>query len=120
MGFKKLNNIVGWFVFLIATVVYFLTLENTGYFLLRYYDLAAIFPLRSTALCVARTFLPPLAGTAVEPASAAAKVRINSQFTMRNSQLFFSDRTFRNISLIDFRGRRRCKKWSYSEKQLHF
>ena len=49
-----------------------------GYSLLRYYDLAAIFPLRSTALCVARTFLPPLAGTAVEPASAAAKVRINS------------------------------------------
>ena len=29
MSFKKLNNIVGWFVFLIATVVYVLTLENT-------------------------------------------------------------------------------------------
>ena len=29
MNFKKLNNIVGWFVFLIATIVYFLTLENT-------------------------------------------------------------------------------------------
>ena len=29
MGFKKLNNIVGWFVFFIATIVYFLTLENT-------------------------------------------------------------------------------------------
>ena len=29
MNFKKLNNIVGWFVFLIATVVYFLTLETT-------------------------------------------------------------------------------------------
>ena len=29
MGFKKLNNIVGWLVFLIATIVYFLTLENT-------------------------------------------------------------------------------------------
>ena len=29
MSFKKLNNIVGWFVFLIATIVYVLTLENT-------------------------------------------------------------------------------------------
>lgn len=29
MSFKKLNNIVGWFVFLIATIVYFLTLEPT-------------------------------------------------------------------------------------------
>ena len=29
MSFKKLNNIVGWFVFLIATVVYVLTLETT-------------------------------------------------------------------------------------------
>lgn len=29
MNFKKLNNIVGWGVFLIATIVYFLTLENT-------------------------------------------------------------------------------------------
>ena len=29
MSFKKLNNIVGWFVFFIATLVYFLTLENT-------------------------------------------------------------------------------------------
>lgn len=29
MNFKKLNNIVGWFVFLVATIVYFLTLENT-------------------------------------------------------------------------------------------
>ena len=29
MSFKKLNNIVGWFVFLIATIVYFLTLETT-------------------------------------------------------------------------------------------
>lgn len=29
MSFKKLNNIVGWFVFFIATIVYFLTLENT-------------------------------------------------------------------------------------------
>ncbi len=29
MNFKKLNNIVGWFVFLIATIVYFLTLEST-------------------------------------------------------------------------------------------
>ena len=64
-----------------------------GYSLLRYYDLTAIFPLRSTALYVARTFLPPLAGTAVEPASAAAKVRINSQFTIHNAQLFFADST---------------------------
>ena len=55
------------------------------------------FPLGSAVLCVARTFLPPLAGTAVEPASAAAKVRINSQFTMHNAQLFFSDPAFRNI-----------------------
>ena len=45
-----------------------------GCFLLRYHDLAAIFPLGSAALCVARTFLPPLAGTAVEPASAGAKI----------------------------------------------
>ena len=29
MSFKKLNNIVGWFVFLIATIVYVLTLETT-------------------------------------------------------------------------------------------
>lgn len=29
MSFKKLNNITGWFVFLIATIVYFLTLEHT-------------------------------------------------------------------------------------------
>ncbi|MBR5604721.1 MAG: DUF2723 domain-containing protein [Bacteroidales bacterium] len=29
MSFKKLNNIVGWCVFLIATIVYFLTLEST-------------------------------------------------------------------------------------------
>ena len=29
MSFKKLNNIVGWVVFLIATIVYFLTLEPT-------------------------------------------------------------------------------------------
>ncbi len=29
MSFKKLNNIVGWFVFLVATIVYVLTLENT-------------------------------------------------------------------------------------------
>lgn len=29
MSFKKLNNIVGWCVFLIATIVYFLTLEPT-------------------------------------------------------------------------------------------
>ena len=29
MNFKKLNNITGWLVFLIATVVYFLTLEST-------------------------------------------------------------------------------------------
>ena len=29
MSFKKLNNIVGWGVFLIATIVYVLTLENT-------------------------------------------------------------------------------------------
>ncbi len=29
MSFKKLNNITGWLVFLIATVVYFLTLEST-------------------------------------------------------------------------------------------
>ena len=29
MSFKKLNNIVGWFVFVIATVVYLLTLETT-------------------------------------------------------------------------------------------
>lgn len=29
MNFKKLNVIVGWFVFFIATLVYFLTLENT-------------------------------------------------------------------------------------------
>ncbi len=29
MNFKKLDNIVGWFVYLIATVVYFLTLETT-------------------------------------------------------------------------------------------
>ncbi len=30
MSFKKLNNLVGWFVFLIATSVYFLTLEPTA------------------------------------------------------------------------------------------
>ena len=29
MNFKKLNNIVGWGVFMIATIVYFLTLEST-------------------------------------------------------------------------------------------
>ncbi len=29
MGFKKLNNIVGWLVFLVATIVYFMTLEST-------------------------------------------------------------------------------------------
>ena len=29
MNFKKLNNIVGWCVFMIATIVYFLTLEST-------------------------------------------------------------------------------------------
>ena len=29
MNFKKLNNIVGWGVFMIATIVYFLTLETT-------------------------------------------------------------------------------------------
>ena len=29
MSFKKLNNIVGWFVFLVATIVYVLTLETT-------------------------------------------------------------------------------------------
>ena len=29
MNFKKLNNIVGWCVFMIATIVYFLTLETT-------------------------------------------------------------------------------------------
>lgn len=29
MSFRKLDNIVGWFVFLIATIVYFLTLEHT-------------------------------------------------------------------------------------------
>ena len=29
MSFKKLNNIVGWGVFLVATIVYVLTLENT-------------------------------------------------------------------------------------------
>ena len=29
MNFKKLNNITGWFVFLVATIVYFLTLETT-------------------------------------------------------------------------------------------
>ena len=29
MSFKKLDNIVGWFVFFIATLVYFLTLEST-------------------------------------------------------------------------------------------
>ena len=29
MSFKKLNNIVGWCVFLIATIVYFLTMEPT-------------------------------------------------------------------------------------------
>ena len=28
--FKKLNNIVGWVVFAIATMVYFLTLEPTA------------------------------------------------------------------------------------------
>jgi len=30
MSFNKLNNLVGWLVFLIATVVYFLTLETTA------------------------------------------------------------------------------------------
>ncbi|MBU1370990.1 MAG: DUF2723 domain-containing protein, partial [Bacteroidetes bacterium] len=30
MNFNKLNNLVGWLVFLIATVVYFLTLEPTA------------------------------------------------------------------------------------------
>ncbi|MDP3463339.1 MAG: DUF2723 domain-containing protein [Bacteroidales bacterium] len=30
MNFKKLNNLVGWVVFLIATIVYFLTLEPTA------------------------------------------------------------------------------------------
>lgn len=30
MNFNKLNNLVGWLVFLIATVVYFLTLETTA------------------------------------------------------------------------------------------
>ncbi|HOI33429.1 MAG TPA: DUF2723 domain-containing protein, partial [Bacteroidales bacterium] len=30
MNFSKLNNLVGWIVFLIATVVYFLTLEPTA------------------------------------------------------------------------------------------
>ena len=29
MSFKKLNNIVGWCVFAIATIVYFLTMEPT-------------------------------------------------------------------------------------------
>lgn len=29
MSFKKLNNIVGWCVFLVATIVYFITLEST-------------------------------------------------------------------------------------------
>lgn len=30
MNFKKLNDLTGWVVFLIATVVYFLTLEPTA------------------------------------------------------------------------------------------
>jgi len=30
MDFKRLNNLAGWFVFLIATIVYFLTLEPTA------------------------------------------------------------------------------------------
>ena len=34
--------------------------EGDGYFLLRYYTLADIFPLGSMVLCVARTFLPAL------------------------------------------------------------
>ena len=29
MSFKKLNNIVGWCVFLVATIVFFLTMEPT-------------------------------------------------------------------------------------------
>jgi len=35
------------------------TQYRDGYFLLRCYPLSKIFPLRSTAPCVARTFLPP-------------------------------------------------------------
>src|SRR5687767_13400557 len=29
MNYNKLNNLTGWFVFLIATIVYFLTIEDT-------------------------------------------------------------------------------------------
>jgi len=32
MGFNRLNTIVGWLIFLIATTVYVLTLENTASF----------------------------------------------------------------------------------------
>lgn len=34
------------------------TSNRGGYFLLRYYPLSKIFPLRSTVPCIARTFLP--------------------------------------------------------------
>ena len=45
-----------------------------GYFLLRCYPLSKIFPLRSTVLCVARTFLPDkIAGTIKRPAGAKVK-----------------------------------------------
>ena len=30
MNYKRLNNYIGWFVFLIATITYFLTIEETA------------------------------------------------------------------------------------------
>jgi hypothetical protein len=52
------------------------TSKPGGYFLLRCYPLSKIFPLRSTVLCVARTFLIPIARDAIKR-PAAAKVRIS-------------------------------------------
>jgi len=53
-----------------------------GRFLLRCYPLSKIFPLRSTAPCVARTFLPDKIGTIKRPAG--AKIKNSSGFKVQS------------------------------------